>query len=65
MNATERSQTAKQEAARKFRGFIATGIKGLFQQGWDRLNALDFDVDLRSEPTVANARALLWIAENR
>jgi hypothetical protein len=59
------NDTLKAEAASKLQGYLASGIAGLFRQAWDRLNACGFDVDLRREATKTNAKALLWIAENR
>jgi len=59
-------QQLKTEAVRKLTGYLAMpSVAGLFVQAWDRLNAAGLDVDLRREPTEQNARALLWIAENR
>lgn len=52
-------------AARALRGYLASGVEGLFVQGWDRLNAAGLDVDLRRVPSVDNARALLWLAQGR
>jgi hypothetical protein len=54
-----------QRAVRSLQGYIAGGARftGLFEVAWDRLNACGADVDLRQEPTEANARALLWTAE--
>lgn len=56
--------TLKAEAARKLESYLASGVKGFFEQAWDRLRAAGLDVDLRCEPTEANARALLWTARN-
>lgn len=53
------------EAKAKLNAYIKSGIAGLFIQGWDRLNAADLDVDLRREPSIANAIALLHTADNR
>ena len=63
MNASKTS--LKREAAGSLKGYLASGVAGLFQKAWDRLNAAGFDVDLRRTPTADNAKALLWIAENR
>jgi hypothetical protein len=55
----------KAEAARKLEMYLKSGLAGFFTQAWDRLNAAGLDVDLRREPTVQNALALLWLCRNR
>jgi hypothetical protein len=65
MNATNRKSLMKTEAARKLEMYLKSGLAGFYQQAWDRLNAAGFDIDLRREPTVENALALLWLARNR
>jgi len=52
-------------ASRRLQAYLLTpGITGLFTQAWDRLNTAGLDVDLHREPSVENARALKWMAEN-
>jgi hypothetical protein len=52
-------------AGRELRGFLEHGLAGVYRQAWDRLREAGYDVDLRQEPSAADARALLWLAEQR
>lgn len=59
------ANSLKADAARILQGYLTTPSAGRFQQAWDRLREAGFDVDLRREPNEQNARALLWIAQNK
>ncbi len=55
----------KLEAAGKLACYLKTGLAGFYQQAWDRLANTGLDVAALRQPSYANARTLLAMANEQ